>query len=56
MALARGATDEERREAAKFLATYESELTAIGQDNVDGRALAAFLRTILGSNEFLHSD
>jgi len=56
MALGRSATDDEQLEAAAFLVTCRTELSSIGQDNIDRRALAAFLRTIIGSNEFLHVD
>ena len=55
-ALGRSATDEEQVEAAAFLEAYRTELSSIGQDNIDHRALAAFLRTVIGSNEFLHVD
>ena len=55
-ALVRAATAEELNNAADFLASYRMELTSIGQDNINHRALAAFLRTLIGSNEFLHVD
>ena len=56
LALCRSATAEETLDAASFLADFRTELSSIGLDNVDHRALAAFLRTLLGSNEFLHVD
>ena len=56
LALCRLATAEETTDAASFLAAFRTELSSIGQDNVNHRALAAFLRTLLGSNEFLHVD
>ncbi len=56
LALCRSATAEETLDAASFLATYRTEVSSIGLDNVNHRALAAFLRTLLGSNEFLHVD
>ena len=56
LALCRSATSEEVQEATVFLKTYRAELTSTGLDNVQHRALAAFLRTLLGSNEFLHVD
>jgi cytochrome c553 len=46
----------ERAEAAQFLAAYRTELTAANKDQVELRALAAYLRTIFASNEFLHVD
>ncbi len=54
--LGRSPTAEEVQDASKFIATYQTELSRINQDNVQRRALAAFLRTIIGSNEFLHVD
>ncbi len=56
LALCRSATAEEAQDAALFLAAFRTELSRIGLDNVNHRALAAFLRTLLGSNEFLHVD
>jgi hypothetical protein len=56
LALCRSATLEEATDAASFLAAFRTELSGIGLDNVNHRALAAFLRTLLGSNEFLHVD
>jgi len=56
LALCRMATVEEAQDAASFLAAFRTELSRIGLDNVNHRALAAFLRTLLGSNEFLHVD
>lgn len=46
----------EQTEALEFLTTYRAELAATGADNAERRALAAYLRTLLGSNEFLHVD
>lgn len=46
----------EQSDAVDFLATYRHELLVAGQDKVDVRALAAFVRTLFGSNEFLHVD
>jgi len=56
LALCRLATVEEAQDAASFFAAFRTELSSIGLDNVTHRALAAFLRTLLGSNEFLHVD
>jgi hypothetical protein len=49
-------TDVERAEALEFLAAYRAELVAQKLDNVEIRLLAAYLRTLLGSNEFLYVD
>ena len=49
-------TPDERADAAQFLQVYRTELTAAGQDKVEVRALAAYVRTLFGSNEFLHVD
>jgi Protein of unknown function (DUF1553)/Protein of unknown function (DUF1549)/Planctomycete cytochrome C len=55
-AFSRLPTTAEKSDAVDFLATYRQELLAAGQDQVDVRALAAFARTLFGSNEFLHVD
>lgn len=55
-AIGRAPTAMERAEATEFLAAYRTELTKVSPDNVNGRALAAYLRTLIGSNEFLHVD
>ena len=55
-AFGRIADPEELKDASEFLAAYRMELAAIGQDDIDRRAMAAFLRTLIGSNEFLHVD
>ncbi|MCY2962518.1 MAG: DUF1553 domain-containing protein, partial [Planctomycetota bacterium] len=49
-------TQVELQEAGEFLATYRTELAALQIDNVPTRALAAYLRTLIGGNEFLHVD
>ena len=56
LALCRSATSEEAKEATDFLNVYRTELSSLGLDTVNHRAMAAFLRTLLGSNEFLHVD
>ena len=56
IALGHPASMPELAEALEFLAAYRAELTAIGKDNVAERSLAAYLRTLFGSNEFLHVD
>jgi hypothetical protein len=55
-AVGRLPSESEQREAGEFLAAYRTEMAADSRDNVQARALAAYLRTILGSNEFLHVD
>jgi hypothetical protein len=49
-------TDEELTDAAMFLKAYRSELTSQKIDKIELRSLAAYLRTILGSNAFLYVD
>ncbi len=49
-------TEAERNEGEQFLAAYRTELTAAGADRIEWRALAAYLRTMIASNEFLHVD
>ncbi len=56
MALGRGPTESERAEAADFLAECRAELAAQGSPDPDTAALAACLRAIFASNEFLHVD
>ena len=53
---ARAPTESERAEAAEFLAAYRAELLAAGQTNAEPAALAAYVRSLFGSNEFLHLD
>ncbi len=58
LAFSRSPEPEELDGAAEFLNTYAKELhgdtaTFDGRDEV---VLAAFLRTLIGSNEFLHVD
>ena len=55
-ACGRSPTEIERGEANEFLTAYRTELTAAKMDNVEARSLAAYLRTIFGSNEFLHLE
>jgi hypothetical protein len=55
-ATGRAPTEVELREAFDFLAEYRTETAALGQENIEVRSLAAFMRTLLGSNEFLHVD
>ena len=56
LVLARPATDLEKSDANGFLARYRAELIATGIANPDELALASFIRTLLGSNEFLYCD
>lgn len=55
-AFGRSPTEIERAEATEFLTTYRTELAAAKMDNVEVRSLAAYLRTLIGSNEFLHVE
>jgi hypothetical protein len=52
----RAPTAPERFEAVEFLADYRAELIAAGQTNTESAALAAYVRSLFGSNEFLHLD
>ena len=52
----RAATTEEKISSAEYLAAAREELTALNNPEADRRALASWLRTLLGSNEFLHVD
>ncbi len=52
----RSPTEPERSEATEFLAAYRAELTAAGQTNAEPAALTAYVRSLFGSNEFLHMD
>ena len=55
-ALGRGAGSDEVTAATAFLARYRETLAAEGVSNPDHEALAAWLRTLLAGNEFLHVD
>ncbi len=55
-ACGRSPTNAERTEAVEFLTTYRAELAAAKSEPIEQRALAAYLRTLIGSNEFLHVD
>jgi hypothetical protein len=55
-AIGRAPTESERAEATEFLAAYRAEIAATNANNANGHALAAYLRTLIGSNEFLHVD
>jgi mono/diheme cytochrome c family protein len=55
-ALGRSAAADDQADATAFLAECRIELAALGLDNVQQRALGSWLRTVLGSNEFLHVD
>ena len=46
----------EREQARQFFDAYRSELAAAGQDRVELQVLAAYVRTLFGSNEFLFLD
>ena len=49
-------TETERAEASDFLLAYRTELALSNIDSADQRVLAAYLRTLFGSNEFLYVD
>ena len=53
-ALGRVPTQAERAEAVQFLSAYRGELAGLNLNNPELRSLAAYLRTLLASNEFLH--
>jgi hypothetical protein len=55
-AFSRAPSSAEQLDAVDFLAAYRQELLLTGKDKVAVRALAAFVRTLFGSNEFLHVD
>ena len=56
LTVGRTPTEAERAEAIQFLHAYRSELANLGQDHPESKALSAYLRTLFGSNEFLHLD
>lgn len=56
LAFGRSATDAEQAEAAELLAAGRSELKSAGVADAGRAALAAYVRTLFGSNEFLHCD
>ncbi len=55
-ALCRTASEQEKADASSFLAAYRAELKSLGRDDIDNLALAGLLRTLFGSNEFVHVD
>ena len=55
-AVGRAPTDDERAEASEFLREYRAELESLKLDKVPTRSLAAYLRALIGGNEFLHVD
>ncbi len=54
--LQRPPTDIEREDARQFLGVYRSLLAAAGQNDVELRAIGAYVRTLFGSNEFVYLD
>jgi hypothetical protein len=56
MAFGRSPTASERTHASEFIDTYRAELSSIAKDNLEVASLAAFLRTLFASNEFLYLD
>jgi hypothetical protein len=55
-ALSRPATDLEKMSASEFVKTYREELATVTTENLEVTSLAAFLRTLIASNEFLYVD
>jgi len=55
-AVGRVPSADEWAEASEFLKAYRTAAAAEKQDQVEQRALAAYLRAIFSSNEFLHVD
>ena len=55
-AFAREATADEMSAALDFLATYDSELATTAEHSVNVASLAALLRTLFASNEFVYLD
>ncbi len=56
LALGRPAEEDEIADAVGFLSACRAELTAAGKPDPALLAMAAFVRTLFGSNEFLHCD
>lgn len=56
MAFARPATSLEQSKASEFIDAYKVELATIAKDNLEVASLAAVLRTLFASNEFLYVD
>jgi hypothetical protein len=54
--LQRSPSELEREEAAGFLEVYRSELAAAGRARDELRPLAAYIRTLFASNEFIYLD
>jgi hypothetical protein len=48
--------DAEQRDAQEFLQRYRAEWASTGADDAELNAWAAYLRTLLASNEFLHVE
>jgi len=55
-AFARAATGSERTTASEFIEAYRAELATVAKENIEVTSLAALLRTLFASNEFLHVD
>jgi hypothetical protein len=54
--LQRSPGEDELDEARQFLSDYRSLLAAAGRNDVELQALAAYVRTLVGSNEFVYLD
>ena len=52
----RAPTESEQSEAAEFLTACRAELLAAGNSDPESAALAAYVRALFGSNEFLFLD
>jgi hypothetical protein len=56
MVFGRSPNASEQIHASEFIDTYRAELSSITQENLEVASLAAFLRTLFASNEFLYLD
>jgi Protein of unknown function (DUF1553) len=56
LTLGRPPAEAEQTDAATFLAAYRAELIAAKKGDADKLAFAAYIRTLFGSNEFMHLD
>jgi hypothetical protein len=56
LAMGRFPTQQEREEAAQFIAGYRAEWQTTGKGDATKAGLAAFARTLFGSNEFMTVD
>jgi len=54
--LGRAPTPDEKAAAVEFLTDYRTELVILGTEAPEQAAVAAFVRVLMGSNEFLTID